>query len=200
MEKTEYRLDMTVMLATHDALRRDLARATGLSRRSTGWDLFERFLHVHHTAEDDALWPAVRRHVADHAADLALLEEMAAEHARIEPVLAAIDERLGTSDAGAKADELVRELDAELGQHLDHEEREALPLIDRTLTEEEWVGFADASSKVVGADGARFFPWLLDGADEETTGRVLGTLPPPVQDLYRTEWLPAYAEHVRWDA
>jgi len=200
MQKTEYRLDMTVMLATHDALRRDLTRAVGRQSRSAGWNLFERFLHVHHTAEDDALWPAVRTHVGDHAGDLTILDEMASEHTRIEPLLAAIDDAFGTSDPGPKAGELLQALDAELRHHLDHEERDALPLIDRTLTEEEWVGFAEAATKEVGADGPRFFPWLLEGADEETTGHVLGLLPPPVQDAYRNDWLPAYEREARWDA
>jgi iron-sulfur cluster repair protein YtfE (RIC family) len=64
--------DLTVMIAAHDAFRRDLASlaraAQGASRRSpdrrrsvaAGWELFKRQLHLHHTAEDDLVWPALR--------------------------------------------------------------------------------------------------------------------------------------------
>jgi hypothetical protein len=64
--------DLTIMLAAHDAFRRDLTRlartasAANLSdpaRRESvkaGWDLFKRELHMHHTAEDELIWPALR--------------------------------------------------------------------------------------------------------------------------------------------
>ena len=57
--------DLTIMLAAHDAFRRDLTRlvraaaAADLSdparRRSVaaGWELFKHELHLHHTAEDE---------------------------------------------------------------------------------------------------------------------------------------------------
>jgi hypothetical protein len=81
METRNYRLDMTMMYAFHDALRRDLKQVAQMEARSNGWDLFETLLHVHHTAEDDVLWPLVRSAVAGRADDEALLDEMAAEHA-----------------------------------------------------------------------------------------------------------------------
>ena len=64
--------DLTIMLAAHDAFRRDLARlaraaaAADLSdpvrHRSVaaGWELFKHELHLHHTAEDQVIWPALR--------------------------------------------------------------------------------------------------------------------------------------------
>jgi hypothetical protein len=76
---------MTMMYAFHDALRRDLKEIAHMEHRCSGWDLFEALLHVHHTTEDDALWPVVRERVAGRADDLALLDEMAAEHARSTP-------------------------------------------------------------------------------------------------------------------
>jgi len=191
----DFKLDMTMMFAFHDALRRDLDRAAGLTTRTEGWDLFERLLHVHHTSEDEALWPVVRD-VTDHPNDLALLDEMAAEHATIDPLLIAIDEALNVDTA--RLGELVGKLDAELRHHLDHEERDALPLIDRTLSEEQWIGSGEAATKALGPDGPRFFPWLLDGVDAETTERLLGMLPEPVQQTYRNEWQPAYAAVDRW--
>ncbi|MFG2234515.1 hemerythrin domain-containing protein [Streptomyces sp. NPDC048723] len=85
----------------HDALRRELApldRSTTRTDRdprqlptTAGWTLFKKALHAHHTAEDDALWPALRPRLAGRPKDLAPLEAMEAEHAAIDPLI----ERLG---------------------------------------------------------------------------------------------------------
>jgi hypothetical protein len=198
MATQQFQLDMTMMFATHDALRRDLDRAAALSRRTAGWDLFEGMLHFHHTTEDDALWPVVRGEVAGAEGELALLDAMVAEHALIDPLLAAIDEAFGRDDPGRDVGALIGELGTTLRDHLDHEERDALPLIDRTLSLEQWIGFGQAAVQALGPDGPRYFPWLLDGADEETTQRVLGVLPEPVRAACRNEWIPAYEEQDLW--
>ena len=64
--------DLTIMYVAHEALRRDLASlvraasAAGLSdpRKSAsvaaGWDMFKTQLLIHHTAEDEVIWPALR--------------------------------------------------------------------------------------------------------------------------------------------
>jgi hypothetical protein len=83
---TTNHLDLTVMLAFHDAFRRDLAHlARAASRRPAdlddpnrrtavlaGWELFKTYLHIHHTGEDHDLWPRMRSHLADHPDDLGL--------------------------------------------------------------------------------------------------------------------------------
>jgi hypothetical protein len=198
MQTRKFQLDMTMMFAFHDALRRDLDRAAGLSTRTEGWDLFERLLHKHHTSEDDSLWPVVRGEVSGRRDDLALLDAMAAEHATLGPLLGAVNEAFGEQDSGARLGELMGELGTELRHHLDHEERDALPLIDRTLTVEQWMGFGEAATKALGPDVPRFFPWLLEGADGETAERVLGRLPHPMQATYRNEWVPAYEAQELW--
>jgi hypothetical protein len=190
-----YKLDMTAMYAFHDALRRDLKHVGDMERRSDGWDLFEVLLHVHHTAEDDALWPVVRERVAGREDAEALLDEMAAEHAALEPLLDAINDAL---DHGATAREAATELSAKLQEHLSHEEDAALPLIDETLTEEQWMHFGQTAAQRVGANMPRYLPWVLDGADETTTSRMLSVVPEPVRQSYRGEWQPAYAAKNWW--
>jgi hypothetical protein len=192
---TEFTLDMTMMFAIHDALRRDLARVALMESRSKGWDFFERMLHLHHTAEDDLLWPVVRDAVADRSDDLELFDEMASEHALLGPLLETVDAALtrGESAPHARAD-----LDARLRAHLTHEEDAALPLIDRVVTEEQWMAVGQGSTERVGPDMPRFLPWLLDGADEDTSARVLSRIPEPVQQSYRNEWRPAYAKLDGW--
>jgi hypothetical protein len=186
---------MTMMYAFHDALRRDLKQIAQMEARSDGWDLFESLLHVHHTAEDDALWPVVREAVAGRPDDLALLDDMAEEHAALGPLLETIDETLGRGDS---APEARAELAKRLQQHLEHEEEEALPLVDATLSLDQWMQFGQAAAERVGPNMPNYLPWLLDGADADTTAHVLGVMPEPVRQTYRQEWQPAYAAKDWW--
>jgi hypothetical protein len=62
--RNDYKLDMTAIYAFNDVLRRDLKHVGQMECRSDGRDLFEVLLRVHHTAEDEALWPVVRERVA----------------------------------------------------------------------------------------------------------------------------------------
>jgi Hemerythrin HHE cation binding domain len=190
-----FKLDMTMMYAFHDALRRDLVRVMHMTAPSEGWDLFERFLHAHHEAEDDALWPVLREALIGRTEDLSLLDEMEAEHAALGPLLEAIDDAL---DCGKSAPEARADLATRLQGHLTHEEEAALPVIDRTLDEEQWMRFGEASAARIGAEMPTFLPWLLDAAGAERTKVVLDGLPGPAQQEYRDEWQPAYAEKNWW--
>jgi hypothetical protein len=192
---TAFKLDMTMMYAYHDALRRDLVPVTQMTARSDGWDLFERFLHVHHDAEDDALWPVLREALIGQTDDLSLIDGMEAEHAALGPLLEAIDADLGD---GKSAPEARSDLAARLQEHLTHEEEEALPVIDRTLNDEQWMQFGEASVARIGPDMPILLPWVLHGADAERTKAILGSLPEPVQQEYRNEWQPAYAAKNWW--
>jgi hypothetical protein len=191
----DHQLDMTMMYAFHDALRRDLKQIAHMEARSDGWDLFELLLHVHHTAEDDALWPVVREEVAGRPDDLALLGDMVEEHAALAPLLETIDEALGRGDS---APEARAELAERLQQHLEHEEEAVLPLVDATLSLDQWMQFGQLATQRVGPNMPNFLPWLLDGADEATTARVLAFIPEPVQQTYRDEWQSAYAAKDWW--
>ena len=102
MTDRSYSLDMGMMYAMHDALRRELERIARISARAdddpqrilrtaVGWQLFKSYLLVHHTAEDDAAWAVMEQQLADQPSDLALLQAMELEHAAIDPLLKAID-------------------------------------------------------------------------------------------------------------
>src|SRR6202021_2071134 len=107
----EYTLDMSMMFAMHDALPRGLAQATRIARlgddnpgpmlrAALGWELFKKFLLVHHQTEDDILWPDLRAQVAGQPDRLALADALEAEHAVIEPLLTAIDAAAADPDHG----------------------------------------------------------------------------------------------------
>jgi hypothetical protein len=192
---TEFTLDMTMMFATHDALRRDLAQVSQLDARNEGWSIFEQMLHAHHTTEDDLLWPVTRDAVTGRPDDLALLDQMAKEHAAIQPALDAVDQALAH---GKPASQAQANLETRLLEHLAHEEHDALPLVDQTLTEEQWMTFGQATAQRMGPDMPRYLPWLLDGADQDTTTRVLAVIPPTVRQTYLDQWLPAFKALDRW--
>ncbi|GII51918.1 hypothetical protein Pth03_03070 [Planotetraspora thailandica] len=199
-----YRLDMTMMFAMHDALRRDLERIARLAARggddprrilatATGWQLFTTFLRVHHTSEDIALWPVMRDIAAARPDDLALLDAMEAEHAAIDPLLADVQAALADRDHGAeRLGGLVDALFTTLTGHLRHEESEGLALIDATFTEQQWQRFSQVHRERVGGDAPRYLPWILDGADDRTSALILGRMPEQIRAAY-PEWRAAYA-------
>ena len=202
--------DLTIMIAAHDAFRRDLTRlartasAANLSdpaRRQSvaaGWDLFKRELHLHHTTEDEIIWPVLRPRLAHSEAALSVLAAMEAEHERIDPLLAAVDAEFGGAGADRLAD-VIDALTSALTNHLAHEERDGLPLIGVALTAAEWrrVGRTMASKNGMAAS-AEMFAWILDGADRERAAATLAQLPPPVRLIYRARWKPHFDKTPRW--
>ena len=224
--------DLTIMIAAHDAFRRDLTRLaraaatadlTDPARRrsvAAGWDLFKRELHMHHTAEDEIIWPALRPRLAHSEAALSVLDAMEEEHERIDPLLAAVDAAFvqhtsggpaggaagaAGGAAGAAGDDwpgedrladVIDVLASTLTGHLRHAERDGLPLIGVALTAAEWrsAGFKIARRNGL-ASGGEMFAWILDGTD---AAAALGQLPPPLRLLYRTVWKPRYDKTPRW--
>jgi iron-sulfur cluster repair protein YtfE (RIC family) len=192
------RLDLTVMVAFHDAFRRDLAHlARTASRRHAdlddparrtavlaGWELFKSYLHFHHSAEDTDLWPRMRTHLADRPDDLALLQAMEDEHARLDPLVAAVDGAFADREGGhQRLGDTVDALAGELHGHLRHEERDALALIDQSLTPAEWQAFGNQQRRRLGFGGAaQLFPWLLKEASPQQVTALLAGLPPPLRE------------------
>ncbi|MBP2328091.1 iron-sulfur cluster repair protein YtfE (RIC family) [Kibdelosporangium banguiense] len=203
-------LDMTAMHAMHDALRRELehiARVTEridhdprhVLRTAIGWQLFKRSLRIHHSAEDDMLWPVLRRRLAGRPDELVLLEAMEAEHAAIGQVVATVDELLTAPDADPlRLGDLTDSLVTGVRGHLTHEERAAIPLIARALSTAQWAAFEHVHSQRIGADAPQVLPWLLENADPQNITRTLSTLPASVRTAYYTRWRPDYSAHDRW--
>jgi hypothetical protein len=204
----DYKLDMSVMLAIHDALRRDLQRVGraagrldgdpgGLLRAALGWELFKKFLVVHHQVEDETLWPALRAAVAAHPGQAALADALEAEHAVIEPLLAAVDEAAGDPGHGRFAD-VVDELITKLTAHLAHEEADGLALIDASLTPRQWQHFASVHGQRLLPDAAVYMPWLLSDTDPAAVEAIIGKFPPHLVTAFREQWAPAYAARDAW--
>ena len=208
----EYKLDMSMMFAMHDALRRELAQVgrvasrrddnpATLLRAALGWELFKKFLTIHHQAEDDALWPPLRAAAAGHPDQVAVVDALEAEHAVIEPLLAAIDAAAADPHYGhQRFGDIIDELSAQLTAHLSHEEADGLPLIDAALTPQQWQHFAQVHGGRLTGDASRYMPWLLNGASPQTLDAILGKFPAPLLTAFREQWGPRYAALDIWNA
>ena len=181
--------DLTVMIAAHDAFRRDLvslARAAASADLSdparrqavgTGWEVFKRQLHMHHSGEDKFIWPELGRRLARSDGARSVLDAMEAEHGRIDPLLAAVD-RAFADPAHDRLADVIDALATNLTGHLGHEERDALSLIGTALDQRgvETNRCADRRSNGL-SGGTEFFAWMLDAAPPERAAAVLGDCP-----------------------
>jgi hemerythrin-like domain-containing protein len=205
--ESQDRPDLTMMYAIHAALRRDLARLQEVPDRDRsdvavrravddGWGLFRSQLHVHHQAEDTSLWPRLRERVGDQPEALAVLDEMVEEHGRIDPALDAVDQAFACRGNLADAIGTLATLTEE---HLVHEERAALPLIERHLSAAEWEAFLHEQRRLAGVRGRpAWLAWLLDDADPELAGAVLASMPRPAGVVYRVVLRRLHARRRRW--
>jgi hypothetical protein len=174
-------LDLSGMFFMHHAFRRDLGAFAAAAARTPAdatatwrelrdrWDLFGRFLHHHHSIEDESIWPLLLDRVD--AAGRATLTAMEAEHGEIDPLLAACGEGFAAlaerPDEDVRASLEVRVVAARerLAAHLGHEERDALPLVQTHLTAAEWQVVEDrnAKAKFTFRDTMAALPWALHG-------------------------------------
>ena len=214
--------DTRMMGIVHDALRRDLSRATAALSATphppdahrvaiaahVGWMMD--FLHAHHAGEDDALWPLVRAHNPA-AADM--LDEMDADHNRIGPQIDHV--RNAAAAYGADASRTVRQglataielLRSVLDPHLRREEDEMMPIVSASITHAQWEAFNNAryvkskSKKELGHEGH----WLIDSLEPERYDVVVHTVPALPRFIlvhamakpYRRECAARWGQHVQ---
>ena len=183
-------VDMQMMYVMHHAFRRDLAKFTEAAQRTpvkdrTAWKLlagrwavFSEVLHEHHSGEDAGLWPWLLEHGTP--ADRSTLEAMEAEHAEIDPSLAACAEgfaRLAShGDDDSRAALVVRLVATRdsLARHLAHEETDAMAILQRLMTQEEWLALEEESfkKKMTLRYVISVVPWAAYGLPREVLDRV----------------------------
>lgn len=198
-------IDLTTMYLLHHGFRRDLARFSAAAHRTPyddtatwqaqlrRWDLFADLLEDHHRKEDDHVWPLVRSTSRGAAPVLAVLEEMETEHERIDPLLLAVREALARLALGPdptgreRLQELLSGLREVLGHHLGHEERAALPLLQRHVPLEQWQEL-DRRALRGGASLRQLLtlvPWLVHGLPAATVAEPLRAAGWPMRLLLR---------------
>jgi len=150
-------VDMGMMYLMHHAFRRDLGRFAAAvphtpvddvatwAALSERWARFADVLHKHHSGEDAGLWPfLLGRADAD---ERVVLLAMEAEHDKIDPQLESCEHLLAELARGDSVDRdrLRAQLSVRLAEtrelldhHLRHEESEAMVILQRHTTQEEW--------------------------------------------------------------
>lgn len=199
-------------LVIHTALRREVRLAGPLVRGVAVGDLERattvaahlgvvlRMLHHHHENEDELVWPPLaERAVGEEPGMVALMQE---QHLALEHCLEQIASTMPRWSRGAGAaerDELAGALEALhaiLDEHLEAEERMALPMAERVLTEEEWEAIGRHGEKAAkGREKLLVFGILVYEGDPATVAQMLSKAPLPVRTLLPRLALRRYRRH-----
>jgi len=205
-QRTTRRADVRFMFAMHGAMRRDLGRLQDAVRSlsdedrvppsvAEGFSVLRRQIESHHRAEDDDLWPVLRSRVAS-PSERAEVDDMAREHARIPSALVDVDDALS---GGFDRERAVMDLTTGVLDHLEHEERSVLPLIEQHLTDAEWHDFLRLERGKHGPrERTEFLAWVLDEATADNAQAVLAELPAPGRFVYRRFIKPRYEARRLW--
>jgi len=201
MRKTETEPNLTGFLLAHSAMRQEfgmLAEVAGQPLDERRAALFEdqvamvlEVLHHHHTAEDDTIWPALRKR---HPTARAGLDELEADHDAIDPLIRAAGDR-NLPLAGRAA--VLRDLHERINLHLDREEAVAVPLISKHITVTEWDALGKRAVKETGRRIPDVYGWYASAVDEPRVAEALRTVPVPIRILFRLAWQPAYRRRAR---
>lgn len=205
--------DMDIMRVLHSALRRDGARLEqSVERFGTqdaethdalllGWHGFSSSLHHHHRTEDRHIWPVIRAKLTERPDDMAVLDAMEDEHSRIDPAIEAIERAFDDPEVGVdEVAQRIADFVQLLRSHLEHEEREAFPLMRTLISQREWAALNRSAMKELSfGELAALGPWVLDGASPQDVRTVLSEFPPPLRLVHRLWWNPRYHRPRRWD-
>jgi hemerythrin-like domain-containing protein len=159
-------------------------------------------LHHHHAAEDDLVWPKLQARVAGSEADLQRMVDghaaIAAAVHRVEKLLAGWT-KSGNREPGQQLVAAVAELSALVDDHLDDEERTALPIIEKHLRDDEWQATVKQGASFLSARNLRLgivLGGMVLGAASDDERRVfLSNMPLPQRlmvKLFGTRTTAAY--------
>ena len=195
MTTTTTGVDTRDMLLIHRVIRRETGRLPGLIRTardrtraaliaSHAAEMLD-FLHVHHTGEDELLWPVLRPRVS---LDDGLIDRMEVQHGEIAAAIADVRRWLPTwagsadQETGEKIAARIEAAGQVLTTHLAEEEAQILPLVAAHFSQQEW----DALGKhgfaaVPGRRRLIILGHILQQTDDDERGRFLRQVPPPAR-------------------
>jgi hemerythrin-like domain-containing protein len=207
-------VDVRDMLVVHEAFRQEFHRAPGtVAGVSAGdtvraavvadhLDLMQEFLHLHHTGEDELLWPKLTERAAREVGSV--IPTMEEQHSAIDALGRRISVALTGWRAGAGAaerDALAKDLE-EFGplltSHLALEEEQILAVVPRYLTVSEWHQFGDHAIKGLPKSKLPIvFGMLAHLAEPEVVTLMLASAPLVPRLLMPRLGPRAYARHVK---
>ena len=200
------------MVIVHRAFRRELAVIPRLVRAVPAGDtkraavvarharLVLQGLHLHHTGEDELLWPKL---LERDTPDAELVYRMEGQHHVVEELV----DRLGPAltrwlveARPAVSEEVASTFDRlriALLEHLDDEEAHILPIAARTITQAEWDELGEhGTSQMSASQLPLMFGMVLEDATPEEREAMIAILPAPVRLLMRTYGAWRYRRYV----
>jgi iron-sulfur cluster repair protein YtfE (RIC family) len=204
--------DVHDMVVVHRAFRREFTAIPGLVRGVRSGDtararLLTRHarlmldgLHLHHTSEDELLWPKLLDRCPP---DAALVLRMEEQHGRVEHHTERLRTSLGRWEAEARpavTEEVASTFDAlreVLFVHLGEEEREILPVAARHVTQAEWNEIGQHGiAEMTRAQLPLMFGLILEEATPDEAAELYANVPAPVRLLTKLVFLPRYRRYI----
>lgn len=151
-------IDAGEMALVHRVFRRAFGEIPGLIQRVAPGDvagartvgdhleLILLVLHHHHAAEDDLLWPKL---YARAPAAAERIHQVATQHSHIAALVDDLDSartawvRAPDRESAGRLCGALTALGTAVGEHLDDEERDVVPLIEQNVSSEEWQQMLD---------------------------------------------------------
>jgi hemerythrin-like domain-containing protein len=209
---TREKPDTNEMRVIHRVFRRELTALPGLVRRVPDGET-ERAkvvarhaalvligLHIHHTGEDENLWPLLLER-AQPSSDL--IRTMQEQHVRVHEhvdraqELLATWRRTPTRATGEEFATALEQLSSALFEHLDQEERDILPLAEEHVSVEEWGRLGEHGRDSMSRDQLPLmFGAILEEANPDERAQMLKLLPPPIRLLMRTLGARQYRSYI----
>lgn len=147
--------------------------AAGLARR---YQFFSVTLHAHHEGEDKFLWPLALAKATPQEA--VVLNAMEAEHEALAGTLAELDTgftALGPDTDTAALSSGLDKLRSILVGHCAHEERDAVPVVQKYVTREDLKAFMAFTREQ--PDSTMVLAWVCDGATPAQVDSTWAMLP-----------------------
>ena len=204
--------DTNEMRVIHRVFRRELTALPGFVRRTPDGDR-ERAevvghhatfildsLHVHHTGEDENLWPLLLERAQP---STELVQTMQAQHERVHERVDRCQELLAQwrpdpdPSVGEQLSSALEDLNEPLFEHLDQEEREILPLAQQHVSVAEWARLGEHGRDSMSRDQLPImFGAILEEADPQEQAQMLALVPMPIRLLLRTMGARRYRRYI----
>jgi hypothetical protein len=179
--------DIALFLLMHKAIRKDLAALTA-SPQAEWFAFMQRSIHLHHTGEEEWLYPTLLAKDPTFAADV---EALTKQHGVLDPLTEEIAR--GFAAGSTRVGSMLRELERHMNAHLDREEAAVVQRMRRFMTIGELKAFEQREAKRSSfSDLALVLPWVLSSANDREREMVFDVLPFPVKVMYRLSWKKRY--------
>jgi hemerythrin-like domain-containing protein len=154
------------------------------------------FLHVHHTGEDELIYPVLEQRCAESRSDLERIDDQhKLLHAPMDAGRSAIAAwRAAPSPETAQAViDAIASIAEPLRPHLAEEETVVLPIAAKSMSPEEWGALSGHAMMIFRADK----PWLPLGLlreqlDQEHRDGMLAGMPPEMRTQWTEQMEPAF--------